>query len=382
LPRLSQDPSVIGSSPAELRKTEGEPARASFDPVQPPVTTEPVLVTGASGYLGCEIVGQLLARGYDVRGTTRDVAKAKADGYVTGLDGASDRLRLFEAELMSPGAYDAAVEGCERVIHLASPFAVTVGDPQRDLVDPAVEGSISVLEAAARTGTVKRVVLTSSMAAITDSPDGTVINEEMWNTQSSLTRNPYYYSKAEAERAAWGFVEHANPGFDLVVTNPAYALGPSLIPSLNESSRWLVSLTNGETPAILDLQLPAVDVRDVAEAHIRAMESPSASGRYLLLAGVRSSRQVVDLLREHGWGDRYRLPSLPLDNRVGNLVVRIAANLRPAGTRSYLKTHLGGDFKFDSSKAERELGISYRDVDQTILDAMDDLERWGHLGKK
>jgi dihydroflavonol-4-reductase len=382
LPRLSQDPSVIGSSPAELRKTEGEPARASFDPVQPPVTTEPVLVTGASGYLGCEIVGQLLARGYDVRGTTRDVAKAKADGYVTGLDGASDRLRLFEAELMSPGAYDAAVEGCERVIHLASPFAVTVGDPQRDLVDPAVEGSISVLEAAARTGTVKRVVLTSSMAAITDSPDGTVISEEIWNTQSSLTRNPYYYSKAEAERAAWGFVEHANPGFDLVVTNPAYALGPSLIPSLNESSRWLVSLTNGETPAILDLQLPAVDVRDVAEAHIRAMESPSASGRYLLLAGVRSSRQVVDLLREHGWGDRYRLPSLPLDNRVGNLVVRIAANLRPAGTRSYLKTHLGGDFKFDSSKAERELGISYRDVDQTILDAMDDLERWGHLGKK
>jgi dihydroflavonol-4-reductase len=374
LPRLSQDPSVIGSSPAELRKTEGEPARASFDPVQPPVTTEPVLVTGASGYLGCEIVGQLLARGYDVRGTTRDVAKAKADGYVTGLDGASDRLRLFEAELMSPGAYDAAVEGCERVIHLASPFAVTVGDPQRDLVDPAVEGSISVLEAAARTGTVKRVVLTSSMAAITDSPDGTVISEEIWN--------PYYYSKAEAERAAWGFVEHANPGFDLVVTNPAYALGPSLIPSLNESSRWLVSLTNGETPAILDLQLPAVDVRDVAEAHIRAMESPSASGRYLLLAGVRSSRQVVDLLREHGWGDRYRLPSLPLDNRVGNLVVRIAANLRPAGTRSYLKTHLGGDFKFDSSKAERELGISYRDVDQTILDAMDDLERWGHLGKK
>ncbi len=301
---------------------------------------------------------------------------------MTGVPGASERLELVAADLMTPGAFDAVVEGCETVIHVASPYSTDVDDPQRDLVDPAVNGTKSVLEACRSAGGVKRVVLTSSFAAITDEPDGRLLTEADWNNKSTLKRNPYYLSKAAAERAAWSFMEESSPDFDLVVINPPYVLGPSLSPELNTSARALVGLTNGGWPGIVAIQLVIVDVRDVALAHRIAMELPSASGRYLTAAGVRSLRDVIDLLEANGWGERYKLPSIPLDNGFGNALVRLAANLQKPGTRSYLKTHVGGEFRIDNSKARNDLGIDFRDPDQTVLDAMADLERWGLLGRK
>jgi dihydroflavonol-4-reductase len=328
------------------------------------------------------IVQELLENGYAVRGTTRDPERAWREGYVTGLPGASDRLELRSADLMTPGAFDPVVEGCDYVIHVASPYVTDADDPQRDLVDPAVNGTRSVLEACRSAGGVKRVVLTSSFAAITDEPDGRLLTEVDWNTKSTLKRNPYYLSKTAAERAAWAFMEESSPGFDLVVINPPYVLGPSLSPELNTSARALVGLTNGVWPGIMAIQLVIVDVRDVALAHRLAMELPTVSGRYLTAAGVRSLRQVIDLLEANGWGERYKLPSLPLDNRFANALVRLGANLQKRGTGSYLKTHVGGEFRIDNSKARNDLGIQFRDPDQTVLDAMADLERWGHLGRK
>jgi dihydroflavonol-4-reductase len=225
-------------------------------------------------------------------------------------------------------------------------------------------------------------VLTSSAAAITDSADGVVHTEADWNDRSSLTRNPYYYAKTLAERAAWEFMETERPGFDLVAVNPFYVLGPSLVPSVNTSHITLIGLTNGRVPAIVALPLPIVDVRDVAQAHILAMENPDASGRYLVAARTRTLRQVVDLLRANGWDKRYRLPSLGFDTGFGVPLSKFVANFSPSGTRSYLKTHLGGQMRFDSSKVRNELGLEFRDVDQTILDTMEDLDRWGHLGRK
>lgn len=346
------------------------------------ITEAPVLVTGASGFIAAEIVRQLLKRGYRVRGTVRDPEKTTARGHLTGLAGARERLELVQADLLAPHAFDKVAKGCEYVIHTASPYVVDVDDPQRDLIDPAVKGTTSVLDACLGATGVKRIVLTSSVAAITDQADGHVNTEEDWNTRSSLTRNPYYYSKVLAEQAAWDFMKVNRPGFDLVVINPFFVIGPSLVPGVNTSHTSFVGLTNGNLPAIIGLQWPLVDVRDTALAHILAIEIPSASGRYIVAAASRSVRQVVDLLRANGWGERYRLPSIGLDKGLGVRLTRFAANFQSAGTRSYLKTHVGGDMRFDNSKVRSELGIVFRDVDQTILDTMEDLERWGHLGKR
>ncbi len=344
-----------------------------------PVTTAPVCVTGATGFVAGAIVRELLENGYSVRGTTRDPARAWREGYVTGLPGAAERLELVAADLMMPGAFHQAVAGCEYVIHVASPYVTDVDDPQRDLIDPAVKGTRSVLEACRATDGVKRVVLTSSFAAITDEPDGRLLTEADWNTKSTLKRNPYYLSKTAAERTAWAFMEESNSGFDLVAINPPYVLGPSLSPGMSTSARALVALTNGVWPGIVAIQLVIVDVRDVALAHRLAMELPSASGRYLTAAGVRTLREIVDLLRANGWGERYKLPRAPLDNALGNVLLRLGANLQKPGTRSYLKTHVGGEFRVDNSKARSDLGIEFRDPDRTVLDAMADLEGWGLL---
>jgi dihydroflavonol-4-reductase len=347
-----------------------------------PVTDSPVVVTGASGFIASHIVQQLLAGGYRVRGTVRDPHKTRAEGHLTGLPGADDRLELTAADLLTPGAFDNAVRDCEYVIHTASPYTINVDDPQRDLVDPAVRGTISVLESCQETDSLRRVVVTSSGASITDQADGHLNTESDWNTRSSLTRNPYYYSKTLAEQAAWQFMEAGKPRFDLVVINPFFVIGPSLVPRINPTHTSLIGLTNGQIPAVMALQWPLVDVRDVARAHIRAMENPAAAGRYIVAAETRTVRQVIDLLRANGWGDRYRLPAIGLDNPLGVALSRVAVRFQPSGTRDYMRNHVGGEMKFDNSKARRELNIDFRDVDQTILDTMEDLDRWGHLGKK
>jgi dihydroflavonol-4-reductase len=348
----------------------------------PPVTAAPVLVTGASGFIASHIVQQLLEGGYRVRGTVRDPEKTRREGVLIGMPGANERLELAEADLLTPDAFDDAVGGCEYVIHTASPYVIDVADPQRDLVDPAVKGTISVLQSCLKSDAVKRVVLTSSVAAITDQADGHLNTESDWNTRSSLTRNPYYYSKALAEQAAWRFMEVNDPRFDLVAINPFFAIGPSLVPGVNTSHRFFIGFTNGDVPVVMALEWPFVDVRDVAQAHILAMENPEATGRYIVAAETRSMRQVIDLLRANGWGDRYRLPSMSLDRGFGVSLNRFAARFQPADASSYMRNHLGGRMRFDNSKARRQLGIEFRDVDQTILDTMEDLERWGHLGKK
>jgi dihydroflavonol-4-reductase len=334
-----------------------------------------ICVTGASGFVGSQIVRELLEHGYRVRGTGRSPARAIEEGHLTSLPGA-DRLQLVAADLNQPGSFDEAVRGCDYVIHTASPYVVTVDDPQRDLVDPAVNGTRSVLESVRKAGDAKRVVVTSSMAAVTDEPEGT-FSEKDWNETSSLTRNPYYYSKVMGERVAWEFAA-TNPGFDIVVVNPSIVIGPSLVPSVNTSSQILVGLTDGTYQGILDLNYPLVDVRDVATAHRLAMENPSASGRYVCAAEVWSMRRVVGFVRDSDLAIR-KLPSIGLDNAFGTALVKLAAAFQSSGTRGYLRTNLGRKMTYDTSKIRSELGMSFRPVEQSLLETYRDLRRWGHV---
>jgi dihydroflavonol-4-reductase len=151
------------------------------------------------------------------------------------------------------------------------------------------------------------------------------------------------------------------------------------VPALNTSNRIFVDLVKGVYPGIISLTWGLVDVRDVAEAHVRAMETPAARGRYICAGACASMRQIVDLLKRHGLGAKGKLPSLPLDNPLGNGVVRVASFMQPKGVGSYLRTHVGRVPRYDTTKIQRELGIRFRTVEQSVLDTMADLQRWGHL---
>jgi dihydroflavonol-4-reductase len=345
-----------------------------------PTTSFPVLVTGATGYVAAEIVKQLLERGYRVRGTTRDVARAQSAGELTALEGAEQRVELVEADLLADHAFDVALEGCEYVMHVASPFTISVPDPQRDLVDPAVNGTLSMLESADRSGQVKRMVLTSSFAAIAGTPADRPLSEEDWNTEASLDRNPYAFSKTRAEMAAWDFMKATDGSFDLVTINPTTVFGPSLVQRVNQSHEWFIGMTDGSQPAIVAVDAPAVDVRDVALAHVLAMEKPEASGRYLASAGNFTPRQIREIAIRLGLDEKYRLPKMTLDSGVGVILSRALIPFQPKGTRDYLRDHLGRHFQLDTSKIQRELGVEFRDLDETIADTWTDLDRRGLLG--
>jgi len=337
-----------------------------------------VCVTGASGFIGAHIVRDLLEHGYRVKGTVRSLKKAAQYTYLTSLEGAAERLELVESDLVAENSFDLAVSGCEYVIHVASPYILDVKDPQADLVDPAVKGTLNVLRACEKAGTVQRVVLTSSNAAITDEPEpGKAYSEKDWNEKSSLTRNPYYYSKVLAERAAWNCMETQKPGFDLVVINPTVVIGPSLSSALNTSNSILKALLDGEYPAIMEISWAFVDVRDVAKAHRVAMETPTAKGRYLCVNQTVNERNVVEILRQAGY--THKLPKMSLESGFGTALIKLMSYTYPSGTGTYLRTNIGRTYQFDNRKIKQELGMEFMPVEQSILETMADVIQWGHV---
>lgn len=342
-------------------------------------TDTAVCVTGASGFVAAHVIRELLERGYRVRGTVRSLSALGKYDFLTSLPGAHDRLALVSAELLAEGSYNEAITGCDGVIHTASPYVINVKDPQRDLVDPAVKGTLNVLRSAKAAG-VRRVVLTSSMAAISDEPvEGTVLTEDDWNEQSSLERNPYYFSKTVAERAAWRFVEDETPGFDLIAVNPYMILGPSLGRDLNTTNAIFRDLLTGVYPGIMNLTWGFVDVRDVATAHVLAMETDRAAGRYICAGESLSMKEVVALLQEAGYRDGYKLPRLDLACAIGDFAVKLLSYTQPTGTGSYMRTHLGKVMHYDNSKIRRDLGVRFRPARESVVATVNDLVRWGHL---
>ena len=335
-----------------------------------------VLVTGATGFIASRIIEQLLARGYRVRGTVRSLKNEASLAPLTALPRATERLELVVADLNTEGAFDAPAQDCDFVIHAASPYVLTVTDPQKDLVDPAVEGTRRLLSACAKSPSVSRVVVTSSMAAITDEPSSDHdLTETDWNTKSTLQRNPYYLSKTLAEKAAWDFMERETPAFSLVVINPFMVIGPSLAPSLNTSNQIFVDILKGAYPGIMQLAWGFTDVRDVADAHVRAIETPSANGRYLCAGDVVTMKALVALLKANGWGEGHKLPRMSLPN----ILVKLASLTQPSGVGSYLRTHVGRVPRYSTAKIRHELGMTFRPAAQSILDTMSDLKRWKHI---
>ncbi|MFF8353349.1 NAD-dependent epimerase/dehydratase family protein [Streptomyces chartreusis] len=332
-----------------------------------------VLVTGGSGFVGSHLVHRLLERGHSVHATVRSTAAtAKVRPLREMQDAHPGRLSLFEADLLTEGAFDEAMTGCRTVFHVASPFRMPekIKDGRREMVDPALLGTRNVLAAVERTPTVERLVLTSTVGTIFGDyadvlkMDDGVLSERYFNTTSTVENNPYHYAKTLAERAARD-AESAQARWRLVSVNPGLILGPSLTPASESGSLFLLQeLFQGYFfYGAPDFSFTTADVRDVADAHIAAAENPDAEGRYIVAAETMTSfHEMSRILRTRHPRD-LRLPRTALPH----WPVRI---LGPAFglTQDYIRKHLGIRFRVDNSRSVNELGITYRPIEQTVLD--------------
>ncbi|XP_028096251.1 cinnamoyl-CoA reductase 1-like isoform X1 [Camellia sinensis] len=260
-----------------------------------------VCVTGASGYIASWLVKLLLLRGYTVKASVRNPNDPKKTEHLLALDGAKERLHLFQADLLEEGSFDPIVDGCEGVFHTASPVHFSVSDPQVELIDPALKGTVNVLRSCAKIPSIKRVVLTSSMVAVFCNRkmltpglqmDETWFSDPLFCKESKLW---YHLSKTLAEEAAWKFAKEN--GIDLTVINPGWVIGPLLQPTLNATVEVVLNVING-AKSFPNASYRWVDVRDVANAHIQAFEIPSASGRYCVVNRVAHFSEVVKILHE------------------------------------------------------------------------------------
>jgi nucleoside-diphosphate-sugar epimerase len=335
-------------------------------------TSAPVLVTGATGYVAGWIVARLLGRGFTVHAAVRDPSNRDKLRYLDELAaGTPGTLRYFASDLLEEGSYAEAMRGCRIVFHTASPFTIRVHDPRKDLIEPAQLGTRNVLAQANSTPSVERVVVTSSCAAIygdnadIQEAEGGTLTEEVWNTTSSPTHQPYSYSKVVAEREAWKIAE-AQDRWDLVAVNPSLVLGPAINPfATSESFSIVKSLGDGSTKSgVPDYGMGAVDVRDVADAHLAAAFTPSAAGRYIVSGHDTSLPELAAILRDH-YGDSYPLPRRTMPKW---LVWLVAPLVDKAMTRKIISRNVGYPFHADPAKSVRELGMSYRPLEESIVE--------------
>ena len=333
--------------------------------------SKPVLVTGATGYVAGRVVERLLQEGLTVHATVRDASKTERYAYLTELGEAlPGNLEFFSADLTKEGSFDEAMKGCGVVFHIASPFALTVKDAQKELIDPAVGGTRNVLEAVERTESVSRVVLTSSCAAIfTDNQDvadapGGILTEDVWNTTATLDYNPYSLSKTLAEKEAWK-IHDAQSRWSLVTMNPPMVMGPGVrIHGSSESFLMLKRMGDGtDAMGTADFPLGIVDVRDLAEAHVRAAFTPEASGRNIISGHDSGFPEMARILRA-------RFPNHPIPKRVlpRFAVVLFGPMLQKGASRTFFKRSIGIPWKADNSKSRRELGMTYRPLEETLGD--------------
>ncbi|RKG32077.1 SDR family oxidoreductase [Acinetobacter tianfuensis] len=333
--------------------------------------TTPILVTGATGYIASWVIKQLLEKGHTVHATVRDLNKKKSFAHLEKIAAqSSGSLQLFQANLLEPGSFDQAMQGCEVVLHMASPFVVTnYKDAVKDIIEPAVLGTENVLKSVNNIESVKRVVVTSSIASTYgDAIDirqtaNNEFDESHWNTTSSEAHQPYPYSKVMAERKAWD-MQKAQSRWSLVCVNPALVLGPSLTAMTKSGSvEVLEQFANGMTLAgVPPMWNGIVDVRDVADAHLQAAFNPNAKGRYIISGGTLSLLEMGKILRQN-FGPKFPFPR----NQLPKVAFKLFGPL--AGfSKSFVELNMGYPIYFNASKSQTELGIQYRNIENSLVE--------------
>jgi dihydroflavonol-4-reductase len=292
------------------------------------------------------------------------------------------QIKYFKADLLSEGSYSEAMKDCEVVFHTASPFTLDVKDPQKNLVDPAKKGTRNVLESVNATESVKRVVVTSSCAAIYGDAKDTLsmpnqeLTEEEWNTTSSLEHQPYSFSKVEAEKEAWKIAE-GQERWDLVTINPSFVVGPGINPhGTSESYNIMKQIGKGDFKmGAPEFNIGCVDVRDLAEGHYQAGFRPEAKGRHILSGSNSSFGEIAQLVKAD-------FPNYPIGTRkLPKFMIWLMAP-SVGMTRKMVKMNVGYPWKANNSKSIKELGMNYRPLKETITEFFGQLVDAGAIEKK
>lgn len=339
-------------------------------------STKQVLVTGGSGFVAIHCIAQLLEQGYKVKTTLRSIKKKDAVLEMLKVAGViqSDRIEFIEADLTSDLHWNKAVENCTYVLHVASPIFLRAPKHEDEMIRPAVDGTLRVLKAARNAG-VKRVVMTSNFGAVGYSHTDTtkIITEECWTDPNEKGLSIYNKSKVLAERAAWDFLKTEGGNLELSVINPMAILGPSFGPDLSSGFELLKKVLDGSMKRIPNITLGIVDVRDVADLHLRAMTAPAANGqRFLALSGgILSLPEIALLLKKN-------LPAIALKvstRTVPDWVIRIAALFNPVAKN--IAPMLSRYRNASNKKAKKLLGWKPRSNEEAILATAESLVKYG-----
>lgn len=330
-----------------------------------------VLVTGASGFVAQHVILQLLAKGHEVRGTLRSLKRAEeVRAVLAKFDPRATEITFIEADLSSDAGWAEAVKDCTYVQHIASPFPAVHPKDEDELIRPAREGALRVLKTAKAAG-VKRVVMTSSMAAIAyghGDDRAEVSDETMWSNPAGPDNTPYTKSKTLAERAAWDYVNGEGKGLELVTINPTGIMGPALSADVSTSLEIPIRLMNGKTPGLPRLGFSMVDVRDVAECHVKAMEIPEAAGeRFIATEGFLWFTEAAELLRKKFPAYGAKIPK----RKIPDWMLKLMAVFQPIYKQTV--TELGRTRKASNAKAARVLGVRFRTAEEALVASAESL---------
>ena len=266
-----------------------------------------VLVTGISGFVGQHCAAELLKKGYAVRGSVRSLSKT--DEVINGITKQIDpkgNLEFCELDLMKDEGWDTAMEGCDFVLHVASPFVVKVPKDENELIKPAVDGTLRALKAAKKAG-IKRLVLTSSTVAMHGGQSGIIkINQDSWTNVNAKNVTAYFKSKTLAEKSAWEFIKNQTGGtkLELVVVNPGPIYGPTLTGNLaTEAMDFFKKLITGKVPMLPQAYTVMSDVRDVATIHVQALENEKANGKRFIVTTEKphAIQEIAQILKSNGF---------------------------------------------------------------------------------
>jgi len=327
-----------------------------------------VLVTGASGYIGSHIVANLLSKGFNVRATVRDSSDPERVNHLESLtvsEGGS--LEIVEMDLLDSESVQRAVSGCDSVIHTAAVVVLKSKRAQEKIVDPSVVGTKNVLDAIDASSTVKRLIHTSSTAAIRPSSweDGQTLNTETWADDATIEENPYGLAKYSAERLVRDWHSSKEGSIRMVTINPSVVLGPPLSKRhLRGSPSFVMMLLNREVPFVIPMHISIVDVRDVAEAHVRALTMGEESGRYLVVSGQMWWREAAIAIKSAN--PELRIPT----RQIPYLLSLVVSIFHPRVSLSWARMHLGKRLFWDASPAERELEMEWISPEQSLLDTI------------